>query len=264
MGVLSLYLNFELGRIMPLFLAFSDVHSPKYLSRFKESVRNLGRFDVIFIAGDLMEEGNFEGLKALLNVIRGLGDLVITVQGNEDYDESLKKALDLRGITWLLDEARVIEASGFRLKVIGSMGVLDRPTRWQERNIPNIREIYKRRFEWICSELESDGDLPAILLTHYAPTYRTLEGEDRRLWPMLGCERLEKCLLRRNAPILAIHGHAHESRRRCVRLGRCIIINVAFPNLWRPVVIRFNGNSFEPDIPCTSEVTSGSILDFLR
>ena len=74
-----------------------------------------------------------------------------------------------------------------------------------------------------------------ILLTHYAPTYETLRGERREIWPMLGTKRLEDALM--NLNVLAIHGHSHDSKVRCVRLGESTIVNVAFPNLWKPIIV---------------------------
>ncbi|WP_243679622.1 metallophosphoesterase [Vulcanisaeta souniana] len=53
-------------------LATADIHSPKYFPRFRETVKNLGKFDAVLIAGDLTESGSVDGLKILINELRSL------------------------------------------------------------------------------------------------------------------------------------------------------------------------------------------------
>jgi len=215
-------------------LATSDIHSPKYLGRFRESLKDVSDVDVVLLAGDLTSKGDLGGLRALMKTLEGLGSLVIAVPGNEDYDELVNKSKNL--VRWLNDEHIRISIGGIELDIIGSRGVLDKPTAWQSRNIPNIHEIYEARLKWLR---ESLGD-NKLLLTHYASTYATLVGEEPRIWPMLGTRRLEDALARYR--IVAIHGHAHESKRRCIRVGRSLVINASFPNLWRPVILELDSS----------------------
>ncbi|WP_238375022.1 metallophosphoesterase family protein [Vulcanisaeta thermophila] len=245
-------------------LVTADIHSPKYLARFRESIKGLGTFDGVLIAGDLMSEGSIEGLKLLINEIRRLSSTVIAVPGNEDYDDVLPRARDLDVIRWLDDEVVRVDFGGVVIRIIGTRGSLEKPTTWQSKHIPGITDIYRRRVSWLRSQLMSHER--TILLTHYAPTFKTLEGEDPRVWPMMGVRDLESVIFEHG--VIALHGHAHESTVRCVRSGSSYIINAAFPNLWRPIIMELSGDGVvSVNLECR-EVMYGrgsgkSILDFL-
>ncbi len=246
-------------------LATADIHSPKYFPRFREAVKGLGRFDAVFIAGDLMEEGSIEGLKILINELRKLSDTIIAVQGNEDYDEVMPRARGLGVIKWLDDEVIRLMINDVKLRIIGSRGSLERPTTWQLRHIPGITETYRRRTDWLRRTISSSKEL-TILLVHYAPTFKTLQGEDPRIWPSLGVRDLEGVIF--NNHVIAIHGHAHESVIRCIRSGNSYIINAAFTNIWRPVILEVGNDGVKSvSIECQEvkhEVGGSSILDFMR
>ena len=47
-----------------------------------------------------------------------------------------------------------------------------------------------------------------ILLTHYAPTYKTLKGENNRIYGNLGSQKMEQVLTNSNVTF-AVHGHVH-------------------------------------------------------
>ena len=247
-------------------LATADIHSPKYFPRFRESVKGLGRFDAVLVAGDLMEEGKIEGLKILINELRKLSDIIIAVPGNEDYDEVMPKARELGVIKWLDDEVIRLSINDVTLRIIGSRGSLERPTTWQLRHIPNITDTYRRRVEWLRRVINSSREL-TILLTHYAPTFKTLQGEDPRIWPSLGVRDLEGAIFGNN--VIAIHGHAHESVVRCVRSGNSYIINAAFTNIWKPIILEVGNDGVRSvSVDCQEvrrERGSGpSILDFMK
>ncbi|MGC8543318.1 MAG: metallophosphoesterase family protein [Vulcanisaeta sp.] len=247
-------------------LATADIHSPKYFTRFREAVKNLGRFDLILLAGDLMEDGKIEGLKVLINELRKLSDNVIAVPGNEDYEEVMPRAKSLGFIRWLDDEVIRVNVNGVPLRIVGSRGSLERPTTWQLKNIPHITETYKRRVEWLKNTLNSSREL-TILLIHYAPSFKTLEGEDPRIWPTLGVRDLESTIFSNN--VIAIHGHAHESTLRCVKSGKSYIINAAFTNIWRPIIIEIDAGGLRSvSVECREIKHEGkggpSILDFMK
>jgi len=48
-----------------------------------------------------------------------------------------------------------------------------------------------------------------ILLMHYSPTYKTLEGENPRFYSSMGWNIYENVLMNRK-PDLVIHGHSHK------------------------------------------------------
>jgi Ca-activated chloride channel family protein len=57
-----------------------------------------------------------------------------------------------------------------------------------------------------------------ILLSHYSPTYLTLEGERPKAFPEMGSQAMESVLLER-PPDLVIHAHAHAGTRHAVLGG---------------------------------------------
>ncbi len=247
-------------------LITADIHSPKYFPRFRESIRDLGEFDAVLIAGDLMERGKIDGLKILINELKKLSDTIIAVQGNEDYDEVMPRVKELDVIRWLDDEVIKVTINGISLRIIGSKGSLERPTTWQLRNIPRITETYRHRVEWLRRTIGSSREL-TILLMHYAPTFKTLQGEDPRIWPSLGVRDLENVIFSNN--VIAIHGHAHNSIVRCVRAGNSYIVNAAFTNIWKPVVMEVGNDGLKSiSINCQEVKREGSggtsILDFMR
>src|SRR5207245_784063 len=79
------------------------------------------------------------------------------------------------GAGFLQDEAAVFESPKGSVRIIGSVGSLDRPTWWQRRNLPRVAEEYERRVKVLDGLLAGNG--PRILLTHYPPTYVTMGGE---------------------------------------------------------------------------------------
>ncbi len=231
-------------------LATADIHSPKYLSKFSTLIHNtsseLHNIDVILIAGDLMEKGSLAGLKMLIESIRKVTSApIIACPGNEDYEEAVRKAMsEIKDLKWLNDEETILEFGSRKITIIGSTGVLDRPTQWQLKNIKNIHEIYRKRLEYLINRIENvNENMINILLVHYAPTYKTLEGENSRIWRMLGTEKLEKYLM--NKKLLVIHGHAHKSKRRVIMLGKSIILNASFPDKFSIYVVEYADNSIK-------------------
>ncbi len=213
--------------------AVSDVHSPRYLPEFSRALNELAEKPGIFVmAGDMIDKGRILFLEPILSRIkRALGDLpLVAVFGNEEYQ-------DIRGmlrsrysdITWLEDEATYIDCNGVRVAIVGTMGSLQRPTRWQARNLPGIAETYKRRPRLILSlirEAKKRAD-KTVLVSHYALSRATIEGEPVTNWPWLYSPRMET-VIKEAKPDIAIHGHAHKGKPFSV-LDGVPIYNVAFP-----------------------------------
>ena len=184
-------------------------------------------------AGDMVERGRVEALRPVLEATQRKCPRaqIVAVFGNEEYmDREHEFARAYDNVVWLNDSYIVVEEKGKSIAIYGSRGALDRPTRWQRRNIPGIETIYKRRAErmkTVLSRLRNRTDI-VIVVTHYAPTYLTLEGEKQEIWPELGSRAVEKALLKAR-PDIAIHGHAHNSRRLEAMLDGIRVLNVAFP-----------------------------------
>jgi Icc-related predicted phosphoesterase len=66
-----------------------------------------------------------------------------------------------------------------------------------------------------------------ILLIHYSPTYKTLEGENPLFYGSLGTNRLEQIIVNRK-PTVVIHGHSHRGKKMAW-IDTVPIFNVSFP-----------------------------------
>lgn len=217
------------------FIAFSDVHVPRYLPLVVSSVNSLVGFrpDIVFLAGDIVDRGDVGSFESVRIFLRSkFGDVVIvSVFGNEEYlDRQDVFRNRYRDVVWLDDSSLEISVNSVRLCVYGSRGSLERLTQWQSRNAPYLRELYEKRISMArenLSRLRGVCDVLVFLL-HYAPTFLTTRGEPEAVQKFLGHRGYEKVILE-TGPDLVIHGHSHGSREPLARLGRSYILNVAVP-----------------------------------
>jgi len=217
-----------------LALATSDIHSPLYLDLFIKSYMSILKDNIklVFIAGDITDKGkywNFDPIYGLLKKYK-----TIAVFGNEDFHEVREKYIQrYKEVVWLQDELYEIEIDGIRISIVGSEGVLERPTIWQVSNGFD-EKFYSERLRKIEELLcKAKGDVK-VLLTHYATTYETLLGENKRIYPELGYRLIENISCK---PDISIHGHAHYSRRLYFKIGKTRVYNVALPANKRIVII---------------------------
>jgi Icc-related predicted phosphoesterase len=215
-------------------LAFGDVHAPEYLPLLSRSLRSLELrgVELVLVAGDVVAKG---GWRACGGVAGLLGELlpgvpVVAVFGNEDYAEVRGRMREAcSAFTWLDDEAVELELPSGRVVVVGTTGALDRPTRWQERHVPGVREMYRARLERVEQLLRAHaGRGLTILLTHYPPRCRTLEGEREEYWPEMSSTGL-RSLVERYQPDAVVHGHLHMSRVHRDFIGSTPVYNVSLP-----------------------------------
>ena len=216
----------------------ADIHSPKYLEDLKEAVKRVkDRPKLILLAGDLINKGKIEWYAPTIEVISQLqAERIIAVFGNEEYDETHDKLREEFSdlVIFLDDESITFEIDRISIGIVGTRGSLEKPTTWQERHIPGISDVYENRIKKVEKLLKGlDTDLK-VLVMHYAPTFKTLFGEYRRIWPHLGHRGYEK-VIEITRPDLVIHAHAHNgSKKASVR--NIEVLNVSFP-VWREVVL---------------------------
>ena len=192
--------------------AVGDIHGHENLDPFRADLERLGEVDLLLLAGDTTERNDVEVFGEVLEALRRRVDAPVwAVFGNNEYAHDrptyVSRYAERYRVRFLEDESAVFEARGKHVRIIGSLGSLDRPTYWQRRNLPHLEEEYRRRVETL--DRLAAGDDARILLTHYPPTYATM-GQEKEAWrPELGCRALEPVLLRRR-PALVIHGHIHK------------------------------------------------------
>ncbi len=192
--------------------AVGDIHGHENLEAFRTDLDRLGDVDLLLLAGDTTDRNDADAFGEVLHAIRRRVDAPLwAVFGNNEYEHD-RPAYATRfgeryGVRFLQDESATFEAHGKRVRIIGSLGSLDRPTYWQRKNLPHLEAQYRQRIETL--DRLAAGDDARVLLTHYPPTYATMGGEKEAWRPELGCRAMEPVLLRRR-PTLVIHGHIHK------------------------------------------------------
>lgn len=229
--------------------ATADIHSPRYLPLFIASINDIKLrdkdIDIIIFAGDMVDKNNLDYLGAVALVSRRLlknryrePPQIIAVFGNEEYIGFEYKYIQTYAeIIWINDEYKVFDINNRRICIVGSRGILMKPTMWQQRNIPNIQELFSVRFMKINEGLKMCRDYDVtILVTHYASSFATIYGEPPSVYKFLGYP-LINAINENLRPHLAIHGHAHNAIRTHTTIGNTAIYNVSLPANKRVIVI---------------------------
>jgi Icc-related predicted phosphoesterase len=215
--------------------AVADVHSPRFLSEFRQSLQTLQSPNLFLFAGDMVSRGKVDEYVTILDIMdQQLGSEfpVIGCFGNEEYNEVRKEIISLVGdrMLFLDEKSTIVDVGYLQVGIVGTQGSLDKATSWQKRNIPSIKGMFERRAKRAASlikKLESKVD-KCILLMHYSPCLETCEGEDLRAFSWLGSRKFYQVILD-CSPDLVIHGHVHNSTKHSAMIGTTLVNNVAFP-----------------------------------
>jgi Icc-related predicted phosphoesterase len=194
--------------------AMGDAHGGKYLS---EAVAARARgVDLLLLAGDMAESNDLDSFARSYGLIREVyNGPVIAVFGNDEYEQDRPKYRERFDAIFLDDEAVELEVGGYKVRIVGTTGPLDRPTWWQRTHLPDVWKRYRERVKKAEELLERNGADLLIYLSHYAPSYLTLEGERPKAFPEMGSKALEEVLLGKR-PDLVVHAHAHKGSRHAV------------------------------------------------
>lgn len=196
-----------------IILAVSDLDSLEGdYEQFWQLLEKAEEPDLFLLAGDMYVEDKPEDYKIILEYFEKLKweCPIVACFGNREFEQRYGEIKNICGqrIRFLNDEAVELKIRGKSIGIVGSKGCLDQPTWWQMKANPQIRKFYRERAEKIRSLLQNLKTDIKILLTHYAPSYQTLKGENPRIYGGLGCSVLEKILMKTKATF-AVHGHAH-------------------------------------------------------
>ena len=229
--------------------ATGDIHSPRHFDIFVKGVEELRvKPDIFLLCGDIIYRGKVEEYQKIYNVFFGkITCPIIACFGNEEFGPETRMLIEnqVPDIKFLDDEILTLEIDDKSVGILGSLGSLDRPTFWQRNSIPDIAEIYNKRVETIeklLSEMKTDF---RILLIHYTPTYKILEGENPRTYAELGRNDLEKIVIEQK-PNLVITGHSHKGKKE-VWIDTVPIFNVAMP-LHRDIVVIDTEKNLKPGL----------------
>ncbi len=215
-----------------IILAVSDLDSLEGdYEQFWNLLEKAEEPNLFLMAGDMYLSDTPEDYKIIIEHFKNLGWKcpIIACFGNREFEQKYDEIKSICGsrIKFLNDESVKITIKGKTVGIVGSKGCIDQPTFWQIKTIPNIRKFYKERAEKIRQLLASLKTDVKILLTHYAPSYQTLKGENSRIYGGLGYNGLEKALVETRTTF-AIHGHAHLGSPLGFA-GSIPIFNVALP-----------------------------------
>ncbi len=216
-------------------LAVADVHCPRFLPEFKQSLTQFSAPDVFFFAGDMINRGKASEYTTVLDTIEatlGTDFPIIACFGNEEYSEVRKEVLSVVDdrILFLDEKSTILDRGSTQIGIVGTQGSLDKATRWQRRNIPSIKGVFERRAKRAASllkKIEKTTD-KRILLMHYSPCLETCEGEDERSFAWLGSRKFYR-VVKDQQPDLVIHGHVHNSTKHKAMIGTSLVHNVSLP-----------------------------------
>jgi len=186
--------------------------------------------DLFLMAGDMYEYRSPEIYGLILDFfkLKKWDCPIFAVYGNREFDEDLDeiKKFCKNRVTFLDDESIELKINEKKVGIVGTRGSLDMPTWWQSKHVPDVRKAYLERIKK-CEELLDELKVDVkILLSHYAPTYKTLVGENPRLYGVLGSKKFEDVLKKTKATI-AVHGHAHYGKSLAF-VDSVPVFNVAF------------------------------------
>ncbi len=201
------------------------------LTSLEIMLKEIKKPDLFLFAGDIYDYKKPEQYKEIASLLKKykINCPIIAVFGNREFQEDESKIKKYAGKTFrfLDDDAITLKIKGKTVGIVGSRGCLDKPTFWQMKTIPKVYQEYKERFHKLSKILEDLKADVKILLTHYAPTYKTLRGEYPAIYPGLGSKYFEKVLIS-SKTTLAVHGHA-ESGIPLAFVDSIPVFNVAYP-----------------------------------
>lgn len=230
-----------------LIAATSDIHLPRNYEDFLHAIDNMEIApDLFLIAGDVVHQGDIKEYDKFYNIIFGkVSCPIISCFGNTElqrFREDVKSRY--KDIKFLDDESAIVTIEGKTVGIFGTTGSLETPTRWQKANMPNIENIYRQRVELTQTALQRMRTEFKILLIHYAPTHKTLEGENPQFFSTLG-SRVYENVINAQKPNLVIHGHSHNGIRQAW-IEKVPVFNVSFP-VNRDIVI-INTEEIKPGL----------------
>jgi Icc-related predicted phosphoesterase len=215
--------------------AVSDVHSPRHFKEFMNAVDDLDALPVkphlFLIAGDMVQSSDVSEYERVYNTLWGKVQCpIVACFGNNEYTERRNAFREsIKNVRFLDDETLSLKICvpcmdpqshpqglpnrDITVGIVGTTGSLEAPTPWQIANVKDVHKIYEDRVFWVERQLQQMRADFKIILMHYSPTYKTLEGENPRFFGNLGWDVYENVLIRQK-PNLVVHGHSHHGIRQ--------------------------------------------------
>lgn len=217
--------------------AVGDVLSPRYYKQFVEALEKLTvKPDLFLIAGDMVYRNNFEEYLKIKNALTGkIFCPIVACIGNNELEIVERLKNEIKEIRFLDDQSIILEILKRDVGIFGTTGVLDEPTSWLRRIYANPEMLFQQRLAVMQKHLLRLKTRYRILLTHFAPSYKTLEGENPAFYKQLGSLQAEKILIEMK-PDLAIHATSLRGKK-FAWVDTIPVFNVSFPLNQQIVVI---------------------------
>jgi Icc-related predicted phosphoesterase len=237
------------NKILDMIIAATgDVHSPQYYQEFVRSIDMMfAKPDLFLMVGDMMDRNEPEEYEKIHNALFGkINCPIVACFGNNEFIPDFTQQIREKNkdIKFLWDESTILTLGRTSVGIVGTLGSLDQPTKWQRVNLPNIEGVYEQRIGIVDRALQRLMADFKIVLMHYAPTYKTLEGESPQFYGSIGSQHYEEVLMNRK-PNLVLHGHSHRGKKM-VWIDTVPIYNVSFP-VNREIVI-INTDDLKPGL----------------
>lgn len=221
--------------------------------------------DVLLLAGDLTDYGTPDEARVLARELLPLRIPCAAVLGNHDV-ESGKEA----EVAQILTDAGVtmLDGDAVELAGVGIAGVKGFGGGFGPRALGAWGETIIKQFvhEAVNEALKLESALARlrtqtrVVLLHYAPIQKTVEGEPLEIYPFVGSSRLEDPIDRFQVS-LVVHGHAHRGQLEGDTKGHVPVYNVSMPLLARSFPDRPAFRVFEVPVPDAqpAEPLAGSV-----
>ncbi len=211
--------------------AVADVHSPKYLEEFRNSLSRVETPDVLLLAGDMINFGRSAEYQNIINTIDSILGADVPVAacfGNEEFIETRDNILELTKarISFLDGESIIIKNGELEIGLVGAPAPRDVIDASKGLNHQDIRGIFETRASLLSNlmkDVASKAD-QTVLLMHYSPLSESPNDKNVSEYSWWISE-----IIKEVQPNLVIHGHLHGAKMLRTSIGRTKIFNVAFP-----------------------------------
>lgn len=236
---------------MPRFAVYSDLHY-EFGSQFEPPPTLRGTVDGVILAGDI--SSGLDSMAYARHIARLLDAPAVLIAGNHEYYGQIMEPYLENMRTQTDDEVHFLEADMIEIAGARILGT----TLWSDyalnehmhvRAIHDMRKLmndYRRikrisksrgtrkidtrlilarhvaHRNWLSDELSKPFAGPSIVVTHHAPSRRSLEGHDtNRIVAAAYASNLDNFIEARKIDVW-IHGHIHESRDYMIGSTRII------------------------------------------
>lgn len=193
--------------------------------------------DILCLCGDLTHRGLPSEAEMLVEELQACTIPVVGVLGNHDYDKDMQKELiHILSNRMTVLSGTTVAVQGIHFAGIKGFGGGFTPTMWgrigeyAQKTFYDEAEREAEKLENALNELSRMSSKDVVVLMHFSPIRKTVEGEIVELYPFLGSTRFEE-VIDRHKVAAVLHGHSHFGSPFGKTTKDISVYNVAFPLL---------------------------------